>query len=126
MSYTLNQMELYALANQRMWNVVHNVRSYLDLKKGDCLTPTDVLSVLMSSNDELGAESLQKATEVADWKIAALDGVTLAEFALYVRVERQRQIIRIYEEDVRQGRKTMEYVKTARADFKSFLREVLF
>jgi hypothetical protein len=101
-----------------MWSVVMNVRSCAGLAVGQKCSPQSALNLL---NDWASDDP-----EVRDYNAVdrCLDGAELSEFVLYVRIDTQRQIIRLYEDDVRHGRKDMSYVKTARADFKSYLKLV--
>lgn len=117
MSYTLNQLEVYANSNFRLWNFIWETRKIFQVPKGQEFGFDEALRAV---------EELQRIGNAdSDYIVSCcLDGATIDELKLYARIEQQRATIRHFEFLERKGATSRAQVLVARADFKSFLKDV--
>lgn len=127
MSYTLNQVELFALSETRRLAVTTAVREVIGCLKGQYFSSEMAYSMLKTWQLKPRMHYELSSQTFVDASAFCLDGCTLSEFQLYCRIEQQRVAIRTEERNLRTGE--TQYVqgsllKVLRADFKSFLKEV--
>lgn len=114
LQFTLSQMELFALSEQRYYDAYFRTRSFAGIKPGVFWGPGD----LMAFHRE-GA-SLYGEDDYSDLRA----GVTLDELQLYACVHIRWDTLKIALKAMREGELRVSEVRKVRADFIACLSQV--